>query len=130
MSSAACDLAIIGAGPAGMAAAAAASGCGLSTVVLDEQAEPGGQIYRGIERLAATRPLHLQWLGSDYAAGLELTRAFRLAKVDYLDSAQVWQVEPVTPDGRVFYRRNGAPDAGAGLDPAGCAHLRCRANAA
>lgn len=105
MSSATCDLAIIGAGPAGMAAAIAASECGLSTVVLDEQAQPGGQIYRGIEQLAATRPLHLDWLGSDYAAGLELTCAFRLAQVDYLDSAQVWQVEP---EGRVFYRRNGA----------------------
>ena len=108
MSSATCDLAIIGAGPAGMAAAAAASECGLSTVVLDEQPEPGGQIYRGIERLAATRPLHLQWLGPDYAAGLDLTRAFRLAQVDYLDSTQVWQVEPPQQEGRVFYRRNGA----------------------
>ena len=39
------------------------------------------------------------------AAGLELARAFRKANVDYLDSTQVWQVEP---EGRVFYRRNGA----------------------
>jgi len=102
-----CDLAIIGAGPAGMAAAATAADLGLSTVVLDEQPEPGGQIYRGIDRLAATRPRHLEILGLDYAAGLELTRAFRKANIDYLDNAQVWQVEP---DGRVFYRRNGAAD--------------------
>ena len=100
-----CDLAIVGAGPAGMAAAATAAERGLSTVVLDEQPAPGGQIYRGIERLAATRPRHLEWLGPDYAAGLELTRAFREAKIDYLDSAQVWQVEA---EGRVFFRRNGA----------------------
>jgi NADPH-dependent 2,4-dienoyl-CoA reductase/sulfur reductase-like enzyme len=100
-----CDLAIVGAGPAGMTAAATAADVGLSTVVLDEQPEPGGQIYRGIERLAATRPRYLEILGPDYAAGLELTRSFRKANIDYLDSAQVWQVEP---DGRVFYRRNGA----------------------
>ena len=100
-----CDLAIVGAGAAGMAAAATASELGLNTVVLDEQPEPGGQIYRGIERLAATRPQHLGWLGPDYAAGLELTRAFRKARIDYLDSAQVWQVEP---EGRLFFRRNGA----------------------
>ena len=103
--SAACDLAIIGAGPAGMAAAVTAAELGISTIVLDEQPEPGGQIYRGIERLSATRPRHLDWLGPDYASGLELTRAFRKAGIDYLDGAQVWQVEP---EGRVFYRRNGA----------------------
>ncbi len=102
---AACDLAIVGAGPAGMAAATAASELGLVTVVLDEQPEPGGQIYRGIERLAATRPRHLEWLGPDYAAGLELARAFRNSGADYREQTQVWQVDP---GGRVFYRRNGA----------------------
>lgn len=103
--SAACDLAVVGAGPAGMAAAAAASELGLSTVVLDEQPEPGGQIYRGIERLAASRPKHLAILGPDYAAGLDLAKAFRAAKIDYLGGTQVWQAEP---GGRVFFRRSGA----------------------
>ena len=60
------DVAIIGAGPSGMAAAITAANRGLSVVVLDEQPEPGGQIYRGIERVAATRPRHLEWLGPDY----------------------------------------------------------------
>ena len=108
---ASCDLAIVGAGPAGMAAAATAAELGLSSVVLDEQPEPGGQIYRGIERLAATRPQHLALVGADYAAGLELARAFRKAKTDYCDGAQVWQIEPDAAElqeGRVFYRRNGA----------------------
>lgn len=109
------DLAIIGAGPAGMAAALTAAKRGLSVVVLDEQPEPGGQIYRGIERLATERSKHLDWLGPDYAAGLNLARAFRNAKIDYLDNAQVWHVEPhgaeaATP-GRLFYRRNGAVGA-------------------
>ena len=40
------ELAIIGAGPAGMAAAEAAIECGLDVTVIDEQARPGGQIYR------------------------------------------------------------------------------------
>ena len=43
-------LAIIGAGPAGMAAAALAAELGVETALIDEQASPGGQIYRGIER--------------------------------------------------------------------------------
>lgn len=99
------DLAIVGAGPAGMAAAAHASELKLNTVVLDEQPEPGGQIYRGIERLALTRPKHLALLGPDYAVGLELARQFRAAKIEYMSGAQVWQAEP---EGRVFFRRNGA----------------------
>ncbi len=105
--SAAFDLAIVGAGPAGMAAAITAADLGLSVALLDEQPEPGGQIYRGVEQVAASRPQHLEWLGPDYAAGLDLTRALRQAKLDYFDSAQVWQIEPAA-DGRVFYRRNGA----------------------
>lgn len=101
------DLAIVGAGPAGMAAAITASELGLSVALLDEQPEPGGQIYRGIERLAVARPKHLEWLGPDYTAGLELTRALRNAKLEYFDSAQVWQIEPAT-GGRLFYKRDGA----------------------
>ena len=99
------DLAIVGSGPAGMAAAITASKLGLSVAVLDEQPEPGGQIYCGVERLSATRPKHLDWLGPDYAAGLDLARAFRKAKIEYFDSAQVWQIEPQT-EGRLFYKRN------------------------
>ena len=44
------DFAVIGAGPAGMAAAALAAELGLDTAIIDEQDAPGGQIYRGIER--------------------------------------------------------------------------------
>lgn len=40
------ELAIIGAGPAGMAAAEVAIDCGLDVTVVDEQPVPGGQIYR------------------------------------------------------------------------------------
>ncbi len=38
------DLAVIGAGPAGMAAATLAAEHGLDVVVYDDNAEPGGQI--------------------------------------------------------------------------------------
>jgi thioredoxin reductase len=40
------DLAIVGAGPAGQAAAEAAVSAGLAVAVIDEQARPGGQILR------------------------------------------------------------------------------------
>ena len=41
-----CDVAIVGAGPAGIAAACRAAESGARTVVLDEGLGPGGQIYR------------------------------------------------------------------------------------
>lgn len=41
-----CDLLIIGGGPAGLAAARAASGRGLNLVLLDDNPLPGGQIWR------------------------------------------------------------------------------------
>lgn len=40
------DLAIVGAGPAGLAAAEVAADLGLRVAVIDEQPRPGGQIYR------------------------------------------------------------------------------------
>ena len=50
------EFAIIGAGPAGMAAAVLAAELGLETVLIDEQGSPGGQVYRGIERSPARVP--------------------------------------------------------------------------
>ena len=41
-----CDVAVVGAGPAGVAAACRAAERGARTVVLDEGLAPGGQIYR------------------------------------------------------------------------------------
>ena len=49
-------LVIIGAGPAGMSAAIAAREHGTDVLVLDEQAAPGGQIYRNVETVTAERP--------------------------------------------------------------------------
>lgn len=40
------DVAVLGGGPAGMAAAAHAAGNGARTILLDEQNAPGGQVYR------------------------------------------------------------------------------------
>jgi len=71
-------LAIIGAGPAGMAAAALAAELGVETVLIDEQASPGGQIYRGIEH---SRPDSL--LGPDYLAGRGLAEALRASGVEF-----------------------------------------------
>ncbi|MFN4090175.1 MAG: FAD-dependent oxidoreductase, partial [Alphaproteobacteria bacterium] len=88
------DLIVVGAGPAGMAAAATAAECGLSTLLVDEQAEPGGQIYRSIESLAARRPGDMELLGDDYAYGAQLVRELRRSAALYLPSASVFQLAP------------------------------------
>ncbi|PWC56789.1 NAD(P)/FAD-dependent oxidoreductase [Azospirillum sp. TSO22-1] len=83
------DLAVIGAGPAGLAAATLAAQRGLSTVLLDEQEAPGGQIYRAITRTPLRNP---GVLGPDYWHGAELTGPFRDSGADHLPGTTVWSV--------------------------------------
>lgn len=87
------DIAIIGAGPAGMAAAHEAKSLGLSAVIIDEQDAPGGQIYRDVERVASERPQDLQVLGDAYAFGRGLVDGLRGTGIDYLPGHMVWQIE-------------------------------------
>lgn len=84
------DLAVIGAGPAGMAAAIAARRFGLSVAVLDEQPHPGGQIYRAVTQ---DSPLPTAVLGADYHAGRTLTERFAASGAEYRPGSLVWQVE-------------------------------------
>ena len=53
------DVVIIGAGPAGMSAANTINKFGGNVVVLDEQAAPGGQIYKAIDHVRHDRPNEL-----------------------------------------------------------------------
>ena len=97
------DLLIVGAGPGGMSAAVMARRHGLDVLVVDEQAAPGGQIWRGIEAAAGT--LRAAILGKSYIEGLAVVGRFRASGVGYEPGAQVWQVEPGP---RAFMTRNGA----------------------
>ncbi len=83
------DLLVVGAGPAGMAAAVEAAERGLSVMVVDEAPAPGGQIYRGIETCPADRHA---LLGADYAAGAALVAAFRAARIDYRPLTALWHL--------------------------------------
>jgi thioredoxin reductase len=81
------DVAVVGAGPGGMAAAAAAAAYDLEVVVLDESPDIGGQIYRGLRTSPAERR---RLLGASYTSGDELLREFARAHTDYLPGAMVW----------------------------------------
>lgn len=98
------DILIVGAGPAGMAAARRAVRGGLSVVVLDSQSEPGGQIWRNVSR-NATSPV-VDVLGAEYRRGIQPVEAFLACGAEYIPDAQVsrlsqgWTVEYVK-DGEV-----------------------------
>ena len=83
------DFAVIGAGPAGMAAAALAAELGLGTLLIDEQDAPGGQIYRAVERAADA-----SLLGTDYLAGKQIVTALRDSTATYLPRTTVWHLDP------------------------------------
>ena len=84
------DLAIVGAGPAGLAAATVAAGHGARVAVFDEQEAPGGQIYRTIEQVPARRA---ELLGPDYRAGRDLVADFRASGARYFPATQVWSLD-------------------------------------
>ena len=86
------DLAIVGAGPAGMAAAITAREQGIDVLVLDEQPAPGGQVYRNVEAVAESRPSSARALGADYLEGVSVVRAFRRCGARYLPRSAVWEL--------------------------------------
>jgi len=85
------DVAVIGAGPAGLTAATEAASHGLSVVLFDEQPAPGGQIYRNIEGVDRRRLGKI--LDEDYLKGADIAKAFRASSTDYRSGATVWRVD-------------------------------------
>ncbi|MEP6942627.1 MAG: NAD(P)-binding protein, partial [Betaproteobacteria bacterium] len=71
-----CELAVVGAGPAGMAAATLAAQLGVETVLFDEHAAPGGAMYGA---LASPRDDATAAFGADYAHGATLIEALTTA---------------------------------------------------
>ncbi|TAM85069.1 MAG: FAD-dependent oxidoreductase [Candidimonas sp.] len=84
-----CELLVVGAGPAGMTAAIVAARHGVDVMLVDEQAAPGGQIYRSI----TTTPLRdRSVLGRDYWYGEALVKALTESAVRYEPSTAVWAI--------------------------------------
>src|SRR5690348_10094788 len=83
------DLAIVGGGPAGLAAAALGARFGLATVLFDEQGSPGGQIYRAVTE---TPLRERSILGEDYWKGAKLADDFIRGSAQYVQGATVWSI--------------------------------------
>jgi NADPH-dependent 2,4-dienoyl-CoA reductase/sulfur reductase-like enzyme len=86
------DLLIVGAGPAGIAAAIEAATHGLTVMLLDENSAPGGRIWQALESRGAK--------DSDDEAALTMIRRFRHSEVETNWNATVWAIEP---DGQVYW---------------------------
>jgi NADPH-dependent 2,4-dienoyl-CoA reductase/sulfur reductase-like enzyme len=91
------DVLVLGAGPAGMAAATEAAARGLSVLLLDENAAPGGQVHRAIETRAAK--------DEQDADGATLVAALRASGAELRCGATLWAIEP---GGKVFWSEAGA----------------------
>ncbi len=83
------DIAIIGAGPAGMSAALVAAESGATVVILDDKLRPGGQIYRNVTQSPLQNP---EVLGVDYVKGQALVARFEQSSIDKFFGASVWHV--------------------------------------
>ena len=91
------DLLVIGAGPAGLAAAEAAARAEVLATVLDERPHPGGQYFKQLapsHRFAGPRARDRQ-----FASGAGLIERVRAAGVDISSSATVWSARAGGPAG-------------------------------
>src|SRR5205085_1403395 len=85
------DVVVVGAGPAGLAAASICARSGFATALFDEQATVGGQIYRAITE---TRLRDRAVLGEDYWAGEKLAHEFLASGAQYVPRSTVWSLTP------------------------------------
>ncbi|MCY3878550.1 MAG: NAD(P)/FAD-dependent oxidoreductase [Rhodobacteraceae bacterium] len=83
------DLIIVGAGPAGMAAASTAAEGGAGVLLLDRQSRPGGQAFSGVTVNGDRR----EFLGKDYLAGRILVDALHNSNIVAEYGASVWRLE-------------------------------------
>lgn len=87
------DFAIVGAGPAGLAAAITASAAGLRVILIDDQIEPGGQIWRSAGSASAGRA---QQIGEEYIQGQMRVKHFLTCGAEYFSEHTVWHIETDT----------------------------------
>ncbi|MDR2665449.1 MAG: FAD-dependent oxidoreductase [Oscillospiraceae bacterium] len=79
------DLIVVGAGPAGLSAAAEAAAHGLGVAVFDENSRPGGQLFKQIHKFFGSKEHKAKIRGYDIGAGL-LREAEGLGVKVYLNS--------------------------------------------
>ena len=82
-------LAVIGAGPAGLSAALAATKAGLEVILLDDQPDVGGQVYRQLTRNCKMKQ---PYLGQSYFSGRNMVDEMQRFSGVYAPRTTVWQI--------------------------------------
>lgn len=89
------DVAVIGAGPAGISAAIESRKLGLSVLVLDENRAPGGRIWESVEdRARAASPANERPFTAEDAKAAERIAELRRCGATLKLNATVWAIEP------------------------------------
>ncbi len=83
----AAEIAVVGAGPAGMSAAVACAERGASVVMLDENAESGGQIWRGMRDAPAS-----VWRARTVSAGVRVEAGVSVVHGEVGGGVSLWGV--------------------------------------
>jgi NADPH-dependent 2,4-dienoyl-CoA reductase/sulfur reductase-like enzyme len=83
------DVVIVGAGPAGLAAASVTGTAGLKTLLIDENPAPGGQIYRAV----TNSPVSAHVLGDDYWIGGAQIDRVRNSGATISQDTLVWSLD-------------------------------------
>jgi thioredoxin reductase len=96
------DVVVVGAGPAGMAAASLCARAKLLTLLLDEQSGPGGRMYHAI---TATPLEERAVLGRDYWIGEKIASEVDASGAQYVRGARV---TGLAPHFEVAFEANGA----------------------
>ncbi|WP_417307846.1 FAD-dependent oxidoreductase [Devosia sp.] len=102
-----CDVAIVGAGPAALAAAAVLAGAGLTTVMLDERDQAGGQYFKP---LAPSHHFDAGPTDSQFAEGDRRRHAALAAGAEHRPGSLVWQAS-ADADGQPELAINGPQGA-------------------
>lgn len=95
------DVAVVGAGPAGLAAAAAAAEHGATVAVIDSAEQPGGQYWRHRSEAAGVRDngeFHHGW-GEYLALRARFDAGIRSGTITYFASTTVWMARALAAPG-------------------------------
>jgi len=95
------DIIVIGSGPAGLSTSLTANDLGLKVLVIDEQSQVGGQIYKSIGKNLDGKK---NFLGKDYLKGQHLYERFISSGIEHWLETSVWQI---TENQEVCFKRNG-----------------------
>lgn len=98
------DFAIVGAGPAGLSAAIEAASAGVRVLLIDENAKPGGQLFKQIHKFFGSKDHYAGMRGIDI--GLKLISDVRAMGVEVMLEAVVWGIFADRTLGVIHNRQN------------------------